>query len=242
MGLVLRADLVARVLYGREVGVPVNRESGAAPILLLRAAEGALVGWALALVVLSSFRRVPEPFAAVSLLGSVVLISVIGTGLLLLSSRPSDARRHNTYVRPQPTTPTAVSVPSGLGSAFSWADHAQRPAEKVWSGIGSTPTTPPPPAVATPAADVGPSTNAVIPVSGGAWYSQEANGEDGSDVFTLSADPPHVVQCPNCGDFGPTARAQSRGFAFRCERCGHPWYWTPGEPWPATVVLAHRAK
>jgi hypothetical protein len=220
----------------------VTRESGAAPILLLRAAEGALVGWALALVVLSSFRRVPEAFAAVSLLGSVVLISVIGTGLLILSSRPSDARRHNTYVRSQPTTPTAVSVPSGLGSAFSWADHAQRPAEKVWSGIGSTPTTPPPPAVATPAADVGPSTNAVIPVSGGAWYSQEANGEDGSDVFTLSADPPHVVQCPNCGDFGPTARAQSRGFAFRCERCGHPWSWTPGEPWPTTVVLAHRAK
>ena len=219
----------------------MNRESGAAPILLLRAAEGALVGWALALVVLSSVRRVPEPFAAVSLLGSVVLISVIGTGLLLLSSRPSDARRHNTYVRSQPTTPTAVSVPSGLGSAFSWADHAQRPAEPVWSGFGPSPTAPPPVA-ATPAADVGPSTNAVIPVSGGAWYSQEANGEDGSDVFTLSADPPHVVQCPNCGDFGPTARAQSRGFAFRCERCGHPWYWTPGEPWPATVVLAHRAK
>src|SRR5689334_4173606 len=123
MGLVLPADLVVRVLYGREVGEPVTRESGAALTLLLRAAEGALVGWALALVVLSSFRRVPEPSAAVGLLGSVVLVSVIGAGLLLLGSRPSDAKRHKTYVRSQPTTPTAVSVPCGLDPAFSWADR-----------------------------------------------------------------------------------------------------------------------
>lgn len=219
----------------------MTRESGTAPTLLLRAAEGALVGWALALIVLSSFRRVPEPFAAVSLLGSVVLISVIGAGLLLLS-RPSDTGRHKKYVRSQLTVPTAVPVPSARGSAFSWADHAQRPAETVWSGFGPTPTAPPPPVVATLAADVGPSTNEVIPVSGGAWWRQEANGEDGSDVPPLTADPPHVVQCPNCSDFGPTARARSRGFAFRCARCGHLWSWTPGEPWPTTVALARRAK
>ena len=204
----------------------MNRESGAAPILLLRAAEGALVGWALALVVLSSVRRVPEPFAAVGLLGSVVLISVIGTGLLL-SSRPSDAERHKTYVRSQPTTPTAVSVPSGLGSAFSWADHAQRPAEPVWSGFGPSPTAPPPVA-ATPAADVGPSTNAVIPVSGGAWYSQEANGEDGGDAFTLSADPPHVVQCPHCGEAVPFVldcpALDWAAFSFRCPACRGDWH------------------
>ncbi|MGD9530651.1 MAG: hypothetical protein AB7V44_28220 [Pseudonocardia sp.] len=45
-----------------------------------------------------------------------------------------------------------------------------------------------------------------------------------------------IVQCPRCGDFRVQLGRQTETFSFACRRCAHAWEWTPGSPWPATVV------
>ncbi|HTF53156.1 MAG TPA: hypothetical protein VK735_37405 [Pseudonocardia sp.] len=53
-----------------------------------------------------------------------------------------------------------------------------------------------------------------------------------------AGEPPLVAQCPRCGDFRLDLRRDAESYAFRCgnHACAHTWRWTPGTPWPPTVV------
>jgi len=51
-----------------------------------------------------------------------------------------------------------------------------------------------------------------------------------------------VVQCPPCGDFRVDVRQRGDCFTFSCRHCSHSWQWSPGSPWPPTIVRPRNAE
>lgn len=230
---------------------------------LLRAAIGAVLGWAAAVAVLFWLGIVPRnPLLMDALLVAVVVLSMAVTVLLAPAPRARpmpppdrappplrqphhdqayhDQAHHDRHSHQQRTAASSARRPDGVFRA----------GPEGWPGT-SLPAFSTPPALPTNGAEPplgppepGPSTVLLIDVATRTGWEQTASeGREPKPGATDLASQPggsRIVQCPNCGAFDVDTDPAGREFRFACARCSHSWGWAAGRAWPPTVVRPNR--
>ena len=219
---------------------------------LLRAAIGAVLGWAAAVAVLFFLGIVPQaPLLMDALLVAVVVLSMTLT--VLLAPAP--------HARSMPPRPDRAPAPAPrpdhrfhqrrTTESSTRGPHGGLPAEpQGWAGTsmpaftsspasapnGSAPPLGPP--------ESGPSTVLLIDLATRSGWEQTSaeDREPEPGAIDLATQPggSRIVQCPNCGAFEVAAEPAAAEFRFACARCAHSWTWAPGRAWPPTVVRPTR--
>jgi hypothetical protein len=201
----------------------VKRRFGGRLAFVLRIAAAAWLGGALGLATLTLAGEVTK-------LKLLVIFMMMITGCWILIavviSVAQAVRAPTTPVGAASTPPTPRLRDQSRELESTWyaaaerdnANRKSRPPDRQTPRAAALRTPDPPPRMAS------------IPVR------PHRNGGNGTRQMADGRPTALILQCPRCGDFGVSVRAQQPHFEFDCGQCGHSWTWTDGAPWPTTLV------
>ena len=196
----------------------MNARDGRIDVLLLvTVAAAALLGGLLALLLLFLIGPV-QPRIMMFVVVVVTLLAVLAVGTLQTSprrgtrSRPYPQRPYYQGPPSAPRQPRVLPTPPHM-----YARQPNTPPRQ--SPSAHRPTFGPPTVAPQPPPDVRPPAYETWPLRGAS-----------------AARVRRIVQCPECGDFEIDLRATGDELTFTCRNRGHRWTWSPGRPWPATVI------
>jgi hypothetical protein len=206
----------------------VKRRFGARLVFVLGVAAAAWLGGALAMAALTLAGEVTKPKLLVIFMmvitGFWVLIAVVFSVAQAMRAPAKQARAVSTPLSPSPTPSRGDQSWDRQSTWYAAAerDNASResspPTRQAGRAEAVRLTPDPPPRMAS------------IPVR------PQRKGGNGTRQLATSKSAMLILQCPRCGDFGVSARAEQPHFDFDCRHCGHGWSWTAGAPWPTTLV------
>lgn len=212
------------------------RDRSAADLfLLVKVAAASMVGAVAAVGVLGLLDELESRRTVAAFSLAVVVLNV--TAAWLLSGRNTASFRPTASppwipAPPAPPAPAPVRTHSPAEPAQSWYVEAARDAEALRR---------------IPAPDIAfAGATAPLPAFGPTQPAPDLAGPSGRveehRVPGRSGAVRRIVQCPECGDFEVDLWDEPKGFAFTCRRCRGTWQWTPGRPWPATIVQPARGR